>query len=81
MADAKKEPGLSVKFRQTDIHPQSARVWIEGQEITKGLREFALMFNEGDITEAKFTVAVDDVDIDAQTISMLTAFVERKAAV
>ncbi len=73
-----KQPGLHLKIEQTSLSPQSARVWIDGMEISHGLQELRLRWCADELTQAELTIGLRAVEMDARTIAHLTAVVERQ---
>lgn len=70
---------LNLKIRQTKLSPTSARVWLDGHEITTGLMGVTVFFDADDITKAELRIAVDGLDVDAETLAVLEAYVEEQA--
>ena len=71
---------ISLKVRQDRPNPLSTRVWLDGHEISRGLSGLTVDFDVMDVTRARLTILVDEVDIDAETLAHLQAHVEAKAA-
>jgi len=73
-----KEPGLRLKIEQPTLSPHSTRVWLDGLDISHGLQSLTLYWKSGEVTMATLTVAIREVDMDAQTIAHLIAMAEQK---
>jgi hypothetical protein len=62
-------------MKQPNIHPYSARVWINYLEITTGLRAVEVRFESDDVTKAVLHLDVDWLDLDQRTVAVLEAHV------
>jgi hypothetical protein len=60
------------------MRAHTTRVWLNGQEISRCLQAVTLKLAGDDVTRAELTIAVDHIDIDAQTLAALTALVRAK---
>lgn len=70
---------MKLKMRQNGLHPRNCRVWLDDSEITNGLTGVNVNFDVDGITRATLRVHVDDLDLDADTLANLEAYVEAKA--
>lgn len=71
---------ISLKIRQDRPSPLSTRVWLDGHEISRGLTSLTLTLGAGDVTRAELSIFVDDVDVDAETLAHLRAYVRPQEA-
>jgi hypothetical protein len=70
------EPGLKLKIEQRGIDPRTARVWLEGIEITQGLHELSVRWTTNEVTEATLTIGINSLELDARTLAALHAIVK-----
>ncbi len=62
---------------------RDARVWINGHDISDGVEELDFAFSEGSVNRATIALRLDGIELDAQSLALLTAHVqitERAAA-
>jgi hypothetical protein len=70
--------GAHLVIRSPDMRAHTTRVWLNGQEISRCLQAVTLKLTGDDVTRAELTIAVDHIDIDAQTLAALTTLVRAK---
>lgn len=72
-------PGLWLRIEQHGLDPWTARVWLDDHEISKGLTGLTLRWSPQDnVTTAELTIMVDRLEVDAETLAVLTAHVVDK---
>lgn len=71
--------GAKLRIEQPTVEPWTARVWLNGQEITTFLQAITVRWGAREITEAELTITIDRLEIDTQTLALLTAHVEEQA--
>lgn len=68
--------GARLKIRSTSVIPMSAQVELEGVDISHATRGVEVKFDVGSVTEATLKLMVDELDVDAHTLSLLHAHVD-----
>ena len=69
--------GAHLKIDCPTGQPRSARVWLEGVEISRFLRGVQVHLMTGGVVEASLELSVDGLEMDARTLGALTAYVNK----
>ena len=66
--------GMTLRITQDGVlcGPKT-RIWIDGHEVTEGVQRVTLDMLAGNVTTAKITVLVRELEIDAATMAEITA--------
>lgn len=68
-----------LRLEQHELHPHSARVWLNDVEISHFLTGIEISWSLTEFTQASLKITVDELDVDAETIAMLQAQVKPTA--
>jgi hypothetical protein len=76
--------GLSLKISQSNTggeglyNPAFTKVALNGVDISGCLKELTLFVQDGEVPVARLYINLDSVEVDADTITSLTAWVPKK---
>jgi hypothetical protein len=65
-----------LRISQPTLHPRSMQVWLNDFEVTSFLGELSLSFQRDSVTTATLVIMPDRIEIDAQTLANLEAWVK-----
>jgi hypothetical protein len=69
--------GASLKIHCEQLIGSSARIELEGIDITHCLMGIELSMASDDITRATLKICIDDLDVAAETLVMLQAYLKK----
>lgn len=64
---------MKLKVQAEGLTANGSHVWLDGHEISDGLTGLTINFDAQEITTAEVRVIVDELEIDAEVLAMLTA--------
>ena len=67
--------GGRLKITQPGLLPRECQVELDGHDISHACRGIELVWNPGEVTEAKLTILVNHLEVDSGVLAMIQAHV------